>query len=231
MWVRFPLPAPDTETIHPKAHMFSPSNRRVLGLALVAASFAGAAFAGAPSNCDKIAQDVRESVEKSPSKVLMIVEDALVINETCACEVVKAALIASKADVTLGNQIVQTAVAVAPKMTPIIIECANTVVPGAGSTSDPVTAPTSAKGGKNVNPDIQPPKEGRKGRDFTGGGSNGGLRGVYLMAPAVGGFLQTGEPEVITVTERIIKVRPQKPTPVSPSVTEPKDPKVPGFTP
>jgi hypothetical protein len=49
--------------------------------------------------CSKIAQDVAESVTKEPSKVLMIVEDALVINESCACEIIKAAIQAS-ADIT-----------------------------------------------------------------------------------------------------------------------------------
>ena len=171
---------------------------RALGLTLAVSSLTTGAIAGAPSNCDKIAQDVRESVSKEPTKVLMIVEDALVINETCACEIVKAAITASNADQPMVKQIVQTAVAVAPKMTPVIIECANAISPGAveGSGETQTVSRKSGKDAKSVVPSeaIQPPKE--SGTDFSQNFT--GVRGVYLMAPAVGGFLpivEEKEPE------------------------------------
>ncbi len=101
--------------------------------ALVCASLLVAshsAFSQAPGNCAEIANDVSIAVAKDPSKVLMVVEDALVINEGCAGEIVKAAIIASKADPAQANQIVQTAVSVAPKMAAVINDSAATVVPG-----------------------------------------------------------------------------------------------------
>ncbi len=169
---------------------------RSLGLIIALGGAVSSAFAGAPSNCDKIAQDVRESVTKQPSKVLMIVEDALVINESCACEIVKAAITASNADTPMVKKIVETAIAVAPKMTPVIVECANAVAPGAVATGDaPTVAKKSGKDAKNVVPaPIQPVKE--TSSDFTSG-SVASVRGVYLMAPAVGGVISDGKTVVI----------------------------------
>lgn len=192
--VRFPLPAPDTQ-LQPIRLMNSAIRTRITGLSLALLSVAASTLASSPPNCDKIAQDVRESVTKEPSKVLMIVEDALVISESCACEIVKAAITASKADKPMVKQIVQTAIAVAPKMSPVIIECANSVSPGTVAISDKAeTASTnSGKDAKNVLPGgaeaIQPPKE--KGSDYSGGIA--AIRGVYLMAPAVGGFVSNDD--------------------------------------
>ena len=89
-----------------------------------------ALLAQAAGNCSEISNDVRVAVEKDPSKVLMVVEDALVINEGCAGDIVKSAILASKADATLASQIVQTANSVAPKQVVAINEAASSVVPG-----------------------------------------------------------------------------------------------------
>jgi hypothetical protein len=109
--------------------------------------------------CDDISGDVTSAVQKDPSKVLMIVEDALVINEACSCEIVKAAITASHADAVLTNQIVQTAMSVAPKMSGIIMDCATSVSPGAlAVSSEQLTATaTSGKDVKNPLPLIEPP--------------------------------------------------------------------------
>jgi hypothetical protein len=82
-----------------------------------------ATMAAAP-NCDQIREDVFKAVSADPGKTLMIVEDALVINESCACEIIRAAINASQADEAMINQIVQTGIAVAPRMAPVITECA-----------------------------------------------------------------------------------------------------------
>jgi hypothetical protein len=156
--------------------------------------------AGAPTTCDKIAQDVRESVEKDPAKVLMYVEDALVISETCACEIVRAAITAAKADAELTKQIVQTSIAVAPRMTAVIEECA-----GSPSSAPVASTGESKKSGKDVvnvasgkgvvgagedGMEVLPPKDGKDGaaagRGFGAGG--GDIRGLYLIQPATGVF-------------------------------------------
>jgi hypothetical protein len=91
-------------------------------------------------NCSDIANDVRVAIEKDPTKVLMVVEDALVINEGCAGDIVKAAIVASKADASLANQIVQTATTVAPKQMVAINEAAAAIVPGVAVASTALTA-------------------------------------------------------------------------------------------
>jgi hypothetical protein len=222
------------------------------GAALIAMLAAPAVSrAGAPTSCDKIAQDVRESVEKDPSKVLMIVEDALVINETCACEIVRAAITAAKADAPLVKQIVQTSIAVAPKMTAVIEECSGSDVSGAAVASN-----TSQDSGKNVvdvsgksgggknGMDIQPPKDGT-GADGANGSSRGsgnfgsnGIRGPYLIQPATGVFGSGGTTPSTNKDRdgrkdskpdergrnrpRVIIIRPVSPTSSDPKLDEPK---------
>jgi len=148
------------------------------------------------ANCTEISNDVRVAVEKDPSKVLMVVEDALVINEGCASDIVKTAITASKADPKLASQIVQTAVTVAPKMAGVIKDAASSIVPGlavaapAGDIERPVTV--SEKNPKNPivvdkNP-IVPTAE----PDFFIPSS---IRGVFLLMPPISGPLP---PRVIT---------------------------------
>ena len=208
--------------------MFTAFRLQILGLTLAWLGLAPGLQAATPPKCDKIAQDVTESVVKEPTKVLMIVEDALVINESCACEIIKAAIIASKADAAMVKQIVQTAVAVAPKMAPVIMDCANSVAPGAVVVSDapPETIPASGKDAKNVLPvSVQPPQE--TGTVYSGGG--GDIRGVYLMAPSVGGFVTADIPEEEDSggghkkTKKPRKHRPTVVEPLSPSCSCPED--------
>ncbi len=147
MWVRFPLPAPNTKPVIEKSRIMKAIIRSRSTRVLVFSSLlliASIAQGAEPSACAEIANDVRSAVEKDPAKVLMVVEDALVINEACACEIVKAAITASKADPALVQQIVQTAIAVAPKMSAIITECA-----GTSSGVTVTSAESDTDGGKN----------------------------------------------------------------------------------
>lgn len=112
----------------------------------------------------------------------MIVEDALVINEKCACEIIRAAILASKADPTLLNQIVQTAISVSPKMSGVIMDCASSTAPGTPIINQDTIQQPSGKEAKNPVPVILPAEE-----DFTPVPSS--IRGVYLMQPPAGGFL------------------------------------------
>ena len=141
------------------------------------ASMVSLAKAGAPSTCDQISTDVREAVGKDPSKVLMIVEDALVINESCACEIIKAAIMASSADAAMVHQIVQTALAVAPKMAAVIAECAAAAAPGSGE------AVAALAGGK-----VAPSVPVAEGTNFSNAWATN-IRGVYLIQPAAAGFI------------------------------------------
>jgi hypothetical protein len=132
--------------------------------------------------CDGIAEQVTVAVAKEPGRVLMIIEDALVINEKCACEIVRAAILAAKADATLLNQIVQTAISVAPKMSGVIMDCASSTTPGTQITNQSASVQPSGKEAKNPAPVVTPVEE-----EFSSVPSS--IRGVYLMQPPAGGFL------------------------------------------
>ncbi len=148
----------------------------------VTSTLIAAAISAAP--CDDISRDVTAAIEKEPGKVLMIVEDALVINETCACEIIRAAILASKADATQVNQIVQTAISVAPKMSGVIMDCATSTSPGTQITSQAMTAITeSGKDVKNPVPTVAPAVQEE---EFSPIPSS--IRGVYLIQTP-GGFL------------------------------------------
>lgn len=149
---------------------------------------AHSALAQAPGNCSEIANDVSVAVGKDPSKVLMVVEDALVINETCAGEIVKAAIVASKADPAMANQIVQTAVSVAPKMTVAINEAASSVVPGmvAAAPVNPEVVQPVVIDEKNPGKSPVVPVETVVEEDFFMPST---IRGVFLIQPPASGPL------------------------------------------
>lgn len=157
--------------------------------------------------CSDIAGDVRIAVEKDPSKVLMVVEDALVINEGCASDIVTAAIVASKADAALASQIVQTAVSVAPKMAGVINSAAAMAAPGLAVAAPPAeeTMLPELTSGKNPgkNPVI-PPAPAAVEDDFFVPAS---IRGVYLIQPPASGPLPCDPTN-----------RNCNPNPVSPSV-------------
>jgi len=145
----------------------------------VASNVAAILLAGSVSygadllNCDKIGTGVRAAVEKEPKKVLVVVEDAMVANESCACEIVKAAIIGTHADAELVKQIVLTATNVSPRMSAVIAECA------AGLTPD--HSKDVAKSVKQVI-GVQPEAPAAEGNDFTPVPAD--IRGVYLIQPA-----------------------------------------------
>ncbi len=163
---------------------------RIAGLSFCMLTLACASLSSAQSssNCAEISNDVRVAVEKDPSKVLMVVEDALVINEGCAGDIVRAAITASKADATLANQIVQTAVSVAPKMAGVINDAATSVVPGlaAVAPAEEVTRPVTVAEGKNAGKNPVIPAAPVQEEDFFVPST---IRGVYLIQPPASGPL------------------------------------------
>lgn len=150
--------------------------------------------AGDSTNCDNVATLVRDAVEKEPQKVLVIVEDNMVANETCACEIVKAAIRASKADAEMVKQIVQTAVHVAPNQSILIAECVSTVAP---DNSKGVV--DTVKGVTGVQP-VEPIAEQSSESDYNRVPSD--VRGVYLVSPSTGGVTTTTMTTIKATTER-----------------------------
>ena len=75
-------------------------------------------------SCIQLAARVEAEIGEAPSEVLNIVRRGLVDNSSCACDIVKAAIKASKADETLTGLIVETAVKTQPSRFKEIVECA-----------------------------------------------------------------------------------------------------------
>jgi hypothetical protein len=128
----------------------------------------------------------------------------MVTNEACACEIVKTALIASKADADLARQIVLTATNVAPNLSQLIAECARGVLAGNQ------TAGKTGKEVKNVY-DVQPVNS----PDYRAAPAD--IRGVYLIQPSAGGII-TKECD----GDKPKKCPPPKHEPQSPSNACPK---------
>lgn len=189
----------------------------VLTVAILASS--PPSQAGDMTRCDRVFEEVRAAVETDPPKVLVIVEDAMVANETCACEIVKGAIIGSKANLDLTKQIVLTATHIAPKMAPLIAQCADAISPGHG------LAETVMKREVGVQPDsVQPPggENGVGGEDYNL--MPGDIRGVYLIQPSTGGVSISVPPAdesdgtaKVVVVKRIL---PRQSTAQSPSVAQ-----------
>jgi hypothetical protein len=102
-------------------------------LAVMAAAFVPALRAADANkeSCASIGATVKDEVTAKPDQVLVIVSEKIGTNPTCACEIVHAAIKASKADKDLVGEIVFTAVSAAPKESTTIAECAVAAAPEA----------------------------------------------------------------------------------------------------
>lgn len=91
---------------------------KTIKYAIVGGLFAAvspAVIAEDTKKCSAIYQETSQVIAKSPSQVLEIVGKMVAANEACAPEVVKAAIITTKADANLVALIVETAGNAAPK--------------------------------------------------------------------------------------------------------------------
>ena len=101
-----------------------------LAAVVATAVVTGSAFA---ADCESIGKKVTAAVKENPSKVLSIVDKMISKNESCACEIVKAAIETSKATKSEVREIVMTAVSAANGMAATIAECALAVAPEAAA--------------------------------------------------------------------------------------------------
>lgn len=171
-------------------------------LALVTPSYAAA------PDCYKVSTAVKKAVAAQPEKVLEVVATQVGQNESCACEIVKSAIVASDADKKLVASIVMTAATEAPEKLRIIGQCAVAVAPDAlaevqavvtkigANAGDGYSAKGGAKGGEKgaakggeVSPASSNPL------DFPGSGpvgpTPGGPGGFPLFPPGL-------QPPVVT---------------------------------
>jgi hypothetical protein len=67
-----------------------------------------------PASCETLCADLNASIQRQPERMTMWIEDALVINQACASELVTAAIDAVSADPEKVRIILETAINVAP---------------------------------------------------------------------------------------------------------------------
>ena len=153
------------------------------------------AFADAP-DCYKVSTAVKKAIAAQPDKVLELVAAQVAQNESCACEVVKAAIVATNADKKLVANIVNVAVTAAPSKVRIIGQCAVAVAPDALAEVQAVVTKMAAVGGdsgysakggdeKGGKPVVTPPVA-QNPLDFPNGGQLGNPVGPTPGGP--GGF-------------------------------------------
>ena len=85
----------------------------------------------ADSKCFSLALRVGQRIKEDPSSLLEVTASEVASNPTCACEVVKAALTAAKADPDMVAQVVEASALASPESLRIIAQCAIAVAPEA----------------------------------------------------------------------------------------------------
>ncbi|RPJ34142.1 MAG: hypothetical protein EHM17_07675 [Verrucomicrobiaceae bacterium] len=89
----------------------------------------GLVSASAEIDCGKLALSVKAAVAAEPSKVLEIVATEVSAAPDCACELVKAAIEGSDAEVVTVAAIVEAAITAAPDQMRLIAQCAIALAP------------------------------------------------------------------------------------------------------
>lgn len=82
------------------------------------------------SPCEILCANLKKSIEERPDMLVMRLEDALVINETCAGEIVTAAIDAVRAKPQLVRVILETAMKVVPARSETVMAAARSYEPG-----------------------------------------------------------------------------------------------------
>jgi len=165
------------------------------------------------ADCGSVGAQVTQEVTAKPENVLAIVSEKISANPSCACEVVKAAIEAVKADKELVGQIVFTAVVAGPTEATSIAECAVAVAPEASENikaalRSAVSDKNPVSYGKNPGKDVvAPPPEEEP--DF--GLSPVAIGGVYLVYPSVGGGIYVKK-DVIVKKKKVVKGKHATPT-------------------
>jgi len=81
------------------------------------------------SPCETLCANLTQAIKERPDLMVMRLEDALVINEACAAEIVTAAIDAVRGNSTKVQQIMETAVKVAPSRSGIVMQAVHSYIP------------------------------------------------------------------------------------------------------
>jgi len=104
--------------------------KNTIKFALVGALLAVAAPV-ASADCYKVSKQASKEITAQPEQVLSIVAKQIAANKGCACEIVKAAIVATEANKKQVAQIVEQAIALVPKKASLLTTCALAVAPDA----------------------------------------------------------------------------------------------------
>lgn len=81
------------------------------------------------SPCEALCDNLKKAIQERPDLMVMRIEDALVINEDCAAEIVTAAMDAVRGKPGMVQEIVDTALKIAPSRTAIVMEAVHSYSP------------------------------------------------------------------------------------------------------
>lgn len=95
-------------------------------LCAMALGVRGQVTSGRVSNCEAMCAGLAEAIRAAPELLVMRIEDALVFDEACAPEIVTTAMNVVGGEPALVQQIVETAIKVAPRQSDRIREAART---------------------------------------------------------------------------------------------------------
>ncbi len=101
------------------------------GLAILAAAYRESGKAEQRADCTAIGLSVEQQVMRENSRLLEIVEAETGANPGCACEIVKAAIVAAAAEVPTVVAIVEIAISASPENMRIVSQCAIAACPEA----------------------------------------------------------------------------------------------------
>jgi hypothetical protein len=99
------------------------------GLAMISAAYRESGKTHQAADCLSVSLSVEQQTKLDLGKVLEIVDAEVRANPTCACEIVKAAIKASEADVQLVVAITETAITASPDSMRIVSQCAIASMP------------------------------------------------------------------------------------------------------
>lgn len=161
--------------------------------------------AAEPSGCTDLTREVTESVAASPDKVVKLTAEFCAKNPACACEIVSAALVASKADASLRAEIISAALQAAPDQLEAITACTAVEEPSGKAPvgKEPAGKEPAGKEPAGKEPAGKvglpaPEPESDSGLDTIDFGLfRAGIGGVYIGSPSSG----TGRPVIETVPE------------------------------
>ena len=123
--------------------------KNTLKFALTALLLAAAPIASADAiDCVKLSKAVKVAVVADSSRVLEVVASYIASNESCACEIVKAAIIASDANEKQVASIVNAAILEAPSQIRLIAQCAIATAPDAVANVQAVLEQYDVAGGE-----------------------------------------------------------------------------------